>query len=336
MRQEQRRSPAGLRAGCAGGAAGAVAVGATVLLGATGPGPAGALGSLLSSPAGTTADALVADAAALAAWAVAVWLCAGVVLTVLGRLPGAAGQVCDAVARRVTPVLVRRVVGTALGVALTTGAVSGTAGPALAADAPGPTPATVTATAEGQPALPDLDRPSAAPALAALPDLDRPTPEPSSGPSGSSSPSSASSTGTAGTAGTAGSTLDPAALVPVTEASPGSDAPVPATATTTPDAARPAAPAADRPSPGLPDLDRPASDGAALGLVTDRSGATDQVVVVRGDTLWDLARRHLPAGASDAEVSAAWQRWWRANRDVVGPDPDVLLPGQVLRPPRDA
>jgi hypothetical protein len=25
--------------------------------------------------------------------------------------------------------------------------------------------------------------------------------------------------------------------------------------------------------------------------------------------------------------------WWVANAGVIGPDPDLLLPGQVLRPP---
>jgi hypothetical protein len=25
--------------------------------------------------------------------------------------------------------------------------------------------------------------------------------------------------------------------------------------------------------------------------------------------------------------------WWSANADVIGPDPDLLLPGQVLQPP---
>ncbi|NNH24830.1 PCRF domain-containing protein [Pseudokineococcus marinus] len=51
----------------------------------------------------------------------------------------------------------------------------------------------------------------------------------------------------------------------------------------------------------------------------DETGA---VVVVRGDTLWDIARRHLPPGADDAEVAAAWPAWYETNRAVVGDDPD--------------
>jgi glyoxylase-like metal-dependent hydrolase (beta-lactamase superfamily II) len=56
------------------------------------------------------------------------------------------------------------------------------------------------------------------------------------------------------------------------------------------------------------------------------------VVVVRtGDTLWALAERRLPTPATDRQVSAAWQAAYRRNRGVIGPDPDLILPGQVLK-----
>ncbi len=61
----------------------------------------------------------------------------------------------------------------------------------------------------------------------------------------------------------------------------------------------------------------------------------DEVVVHRGDTLWSIAARRLGPAASDAEVAAAWPRWYAANRAVVGPDPDLVLPGQRLRVPSD-
>lgn len=65
-----------------------------------------------------------------------------------------------------------------------------------------------------------------------------------------------------------------------------------------------------------------------------RAARAVEVVVVRpGDTLWDIARRHLPAGATDAQVARAWPRWYAANRAVIGPDPDVIQPGQRLRAP---
>jgi hypothetical protein len=61
-------------------------------------------------------------------------------------------------------------------------------------------------------------------------------------------------------------------------------------------------------------------------------------VVVRGDCLWDIAadwssRQRGGAPVSDADVHRATQAWWQANATVIGPDPDLLLPGQVLRPP---
>lgn len=55
-----------------------------------------------------------------------------------------------------------------------------------------------------------------------------------------------------------------------------------------------------------------------------------------GDTLWELARATLPADASDARIAAEWQRWYAANRAVIGADPDLLLPGQQLVRPTDS
>lgn len=63
------------------------------------------------------------------------------------------------------------------------------------------------------------------------------------------------------------------------------------------------------------------------------SAGAAEVVVVRGDSLWAIAARHLGPGATDAEVAREWPRWYVANRDTIGADPDLLLPGQVLRVP---
>jgi resuscitation-promoting factor RpfA len=64
------------------------------------------------------------------------------------------------------------------------------------------------------------------------------------------------------------------------------------------------------------------------------------VLVVRsGDSLWSIAAASLrvagTAAPTDAQVAQAWPRWWAANREAVGDDPDLLLPGTVLRPPAD-
>ncbi|MFC5178570.1 LysM peptidoglycan-binding domain-containing protein [Nocardioides taihuensis] len=56
-------------------------------------------------------------------------------------------------------------------------------------------------------------------------------------------------------------------------------------------------------------------------------------VVSDGDTLWTLAAEHLGPSADDAAVAHAWRALYRANRAAVGPDPDLIRPGQRLRVP---
>lgn len=67
---------------------------------------------------------------------------------------------------------------------------------------------------------------------------------------------------------------------------------------------------------------------------TPPTGAPGRTVVVRpGDTLWGLAAQRLPPPATDAEIAASWPGWFVANREVIGPDPHRILPGQRLTPP---
>jgi hypothetical protein len=60
-------------------------------------------------------------------------------------------------------------------------------------------------------------------------------------------------------------------------------------------------------------------------------------VVLRGDCLWDIAADRLSRDRSstqtDGEVALAVHAWWSANAGVIGRDPDLLRPGQVLIPP---
>ncbi|MEV5965804.1 LysM peptidoglycan-binding domain-containing protein [Kribbella sp. NPDC051952] len=81
--------------------------------------------------------------------------------------------------------------------------------------------------------------------------------------------------------------------------------------------------------------DRPAV-GAATRYTDLRSGVAGRVVVKAGDSLWSLAARELGPGASAAAVAARWPEWYAANRQVIGPDPDLILPGQVLHIPAAA
>lgn len=73
-----------------------------------------------------------------------------------------------------------------------------------------------------------------------------------------------------------------------------------------------------------PYLDRPSTPSVPAAPI---------VTVVPGDCLWSIAAAHLGAGASNAAIDREWRRWYAANLDVVGPDPDLLQPGQRLVAP---
>ena len=90
--------------------------------------------------------------------------------------------------------------------------------------------------------------------------------------------------------------------------------------------------------PAPPPPVRRAAPADPLVVATPRAGMSGEegVAVRRGDTLWDIAARHLPAGSPDADIAAAWPRWHAANATVIGDDPDLLRPGQLLRVPTDA
>jgi nucleoid-associated protein YgaU len=57
------------------------------------------------------------------------------------------------------------------------------------------------------------------------------------------------------------------------------------------------------------------------------------VRVQPGDSLWLIAARRLGPTADPAQVAASWPRWYAANRHVIGADPDLIRPGQLLSPP---
>ena len=114
-------------------------------------------------------------------------------------------------------------------------------------------------------------------------------------------------------------------------------APAPAVSTPTP---APAVTATRPPPAAEPPRARPApatAPTAPTAVVRPSPAAPDAAVVVRpGDTLWSLAEASLRAAGTaptDRQVAQTWPRWWAANREAVGDDPDLLLPGTVLRPP---
>ena len=94
-------------------------------------------------------------------------------------------------------------------------------------------------------------------------------------------------------------------------------------------------------SPGPPDWpaepgerDQPA--GPAGGDGPGPAGGVHAHVVVPGDCLWRIAADHLQRSGpppTDRQIAGAVDDWWSANTDVIGPDPDLIHPGQVLQAP---
>lgn len=86
---------------------------------------------------------------------------------------------------------------------------------------------------------------------------------------------------------------------------------------------------------GLPYPDRaPGGRQRAATPPTPRPSSADRTHTVRpGDTLWDIAAAGLGPGAADAAVADRWRLIHRRNADVLGPDPDLIHPGTVLRLP---
>ncbi|GAB3545523.1 LysM peptidoglycan-binding domain-containing protein [Arthrobacter tumbae] len=86
---------------------------------------------------------------------------------------------------------------------------------------------------------------------------------------------------------------------------------------------------------------RPSAPPPAGGLlvkdprdsVSAPDAAQTEIVVQPGDSLWTLAARQLGPAASDAKIAELWPQWFAANRDVVGDNPELLQPGQILHPP---
>ncbi|WP_426298616.1 LysM peptidoglycan-binding domain-containing protein [Arthrobacter sp. R-11] len=63
------------------------------------------------------------------------------------------------------------------------------------------------------------------------------------------------------------------------------------------------------------------------------SPSAKEVVVLRGDSLWSIAARDLGPMASDVEIARHWPKWYAANKEAIGDDPGLIVPGQILQAP---
>jgi hypothetical protein len=91
--------------------------------------------------------------------------------------------------------------------------------------------------------------------------------------------------------------------------------------------------------PPLPPASAPALAALPAPLIPARTTATPharaKVVVSPGDCLWSIAANELGQHATPSAIARRWPAWYATNRAVIGADPALLLPGQVLQSPDD-
>lgn len=75
-----------------------------------------------------------------------------------------------------------------------------------------------------------------------------------------------------------------------------------------------------------------AAASAPIAAAPSAAGLREHVVR-RGEHLWSIARDDLADHGADTtvdHVAAHWRRLVEQNRDRLGGDPDLVLPGQVV------
>jgi len=266
----------------------------------------------LRGPSPDSAADLIVLVIAAAGTLLSAWLGLSFATAALATLPGTIGAAFELVADRVAPAAVRRTVAVVLGTALTASLLPGTAG-AAARDAAGGRTSTSWSVSAPDPAF--------RPVLAAAPGAPDPAVRPTSAP-----PPRAAS----------GTTPPPAPDPSFRPTTPTAPATTPATTPNAP-ATTPATTTGADGTAYTPAAPVPPTAPRALGPLSNapRAGTSveENVVVRRGDTLWDIAARHLGGSATNAEIAHEWPRWHAANRAIIGDDPDHIRPGQRLTPP---
>jgi hypothetical protein len=269
------------------------------------------------------ADRAAASLGCVALWFVALWLALGFTAVFATAVPGRLGAASRCLAGRLLPAALLRTVAGAAGLSVLlapiaadakavhgppprpdrgTGSVAAHPGPSWPSDS-APPPRLHVGWPTDRPAAPQPPRAShdAQPPRAAVPTPALPTtPEPSSTPAAASR-----------------STPSPSTSAPLSPGKPSLPTP------TGPTDSRRAAPPPGRHQSG------PGRPGSPLRT----SAGRDEVLVRPDDCLWLIAAQRLGTNASPGAIAAAWPQWYAANKRVIGPDPSLLHPGEVLHAP---
>jgi hypothetical protein len=313
---------------------------------------------------GASAQAAILATAGLVVWVLLIWTLAVGAAAMAGRLPGVPGLIGRSVLRRIAPAAAGRLVAAAVGVSLLAGTSacapaiasigSGSSAAAVGLQSPGTTsvpvgdgsgvvdpapsagstiaaasPAPSEGTPTPIPAVPStdgvigsivIDWPDAAGSMDAAPSTPNAAAE-----SGGQTPSSPAASASA-TANTDATTADPDSAPPTPTATtdPSAQAPEPAPGSETPSS----------PAPALTDApESPQPDHTSATTPQTDDDHRDAVEVRGGDSLWSIAAHRLPPDSADSDIDSAWRAWYLANQQVIGDNPDLIQPGQLLLPP---
>lgn len=242
------------------------------------------------------ADAAVAEACGVLLWLAAVWLAIGLLAGLGARLPGAAGRLCTRCARVVVPRVLLRVVLGSTGLGLLAAPAAQAMTPAHAVT-PG-TAVRVAATSTW------VHPPAASTWIGGVPSPSWPV---DPGPSARPLP----------------------APVPPTTTTPTS------TPTSTPPTSTPptSTPPTSTPSTSTPSPTPPSTPTTTPARPSGRQPHDATARVHAGDSLWLLAARRLGGHAGTGDIAQYWPQIYAANQAVLGGDPSVIHPGQVLHLP---
>lgn len=220
----------------------------------------------------------------------------GLVLLAIGTIPTAIGTKAKAASARITPRLILRIVGAVTGVAITGTGIGATVATAA------PTHLTTTSTSSGQ--IQTTSR-TAATSVELLPPLDR-------------GPSKAGSASKPNAPDKSPGAVGQKATRPTTD-------PAPAATATKPTKSL----QSDKPTETMP----PSSTARPANHPGATASTSSTVTVKPGDSLWAIAARQLGDKASDSEIDREWRRWYQANHNVVGANPNLIFPGMKLKAP---